>query len=150
MRGDERDGHFSAGQTHCEIFDATALGKKFRLSWKLEAHLVHPGFVNRAGYDCVELAAPGQSDRFFQAQLRQRAQFPGRLPGREPGYLPMILHSAVRVIRLEFRARSTISGPIPAQSPSVMPMRGLFLVLMLVIVIEPYLIDHEHDYEHEP
>ena len=62
----------------------------------------------------------------------------------------MTLHSAVRVIRLEVRARSTISGPIPAQSPSVMPMRGLLLVLMLVIVIEPYLIDHDHDYEHEP
>jgi hypothetical protein len=31
-----------------------------------------------------------------------------------------------------------------------MPMRGLLLVLMLVIVIEPYLIDHEHHYEHEP
>jgi hypothetical protein len=60
----------------------------------------------------------------------------------------MTLHSAVRVIRLEFRARSTISGPIPAQSPSVMPIRGSLFVLMLVI--EPYLIDHEHDYEHEP
>jgi len=64
----------------------------------------------------------------------------------------MTLHSAVRVIRLGFRARSTISGPMPAQSPSVMPMRGSLLVLMLVIVIviEPYLIDYEHDYEHEP
>ena len=66
VRRDERDGHFSAGQTHREIFDATALGKKFRLSWKLETHFVHPGFVNRAGYDCIELTAPGQGDRFFQ------------------------------------------------------------------------------------
>jgi hypothetical protein len=63
---DERDGHFSTGQTHCEIFDAAALGKKFRLSWKLEAHFVHPGFVNRAGYDCIEFTAPGKGNCFFQ------------------------------------------------------------------------------------
>jgi hypothetical protein len=62
----------------------------------------------------------------------------------------MTLHSGVPVMRLEFRARSTISGPIPAQSPSVMPMRGLLFVLMIMIPIEPYLIDHEHYYEHEP
>jgi hypothetical protein len=67
VRRDERDRHFSAGQTHCEIFDATALGKKFRLSWKLETHFVHPSFVNRAGYDCIELTASGQGDHFFQS-----------------------------------------------------------------------------------
>src|ERR1044072_5608759 len=67
-------------------------------------------------------------------------------PGRAPGYLPMTVLSTVRAMRLEFRARSTISGPIPAQSPRVIPMRGVLLVLM--IVIESYLIDYEHDYEH--
>jgi hypothetical protein len=66
VRRNERDRDFSARQTHREIFDATALGKKFRLSGKLEAHFVHPGFVNWAGYDCIELAAPGQGNRFFQ------------------------------------------------------------------------------------
>jgi len=66
VRRDERDGHFSTSQTHCEIFDAAALGKKFRLSWKLETHFVHPGFVNWAGYDCIELTAPSQGDRFLQ------------------------------------------------------------------------------------
>src|SRR5882757_5033764 len=67
VRCDKRDRNFSAGQTHGEIFDAATLGKKFRLSWKLEAHLVHPGFVNWAGYDCIELTAPSQRDRFFKA-----------------------------------------------------------------------------------
>src|SRR5205807_4303822 len=66
MRCDECDGHFSTSQTHCEIFDAAALGKKFRLSWKLETHFVHPGLVNWAGYDCGELTASGQGDCFFQ------------------------------------------------------------------------------------
>ena len=62
----ERDRNFSPGQTHREIFDAAALGKKFRLSWKLETHFVHPGFVNRTGYDCIKLTAPSQGDRFLQ------------------------------------------------------------------------------------
>ncbi|KAF5408224.1 MAG: hypothetical protein Udaeo2_16000 [Candidatus Udaeobacter sp.] len=79
VRGDERDRNFSAGKTHGEIFDATALGKKFRLSWKPEAHLVHPGFVNRAGYDCVELAAPGQGDRFFQGSCGSARSFCSRI-----------------------------------------------------------------------
>jgi hypothetical protein len=59
----------------------------------------------------------------------------------------MILYSADRGIRADFSARSTISGPMPAESPSVMPMRGLRRVLVLLIA--SYLIEHEHDYEHE-
>ena len=59
----------------------------------------------------------------------------------------MILYSADFGTRSEFSARSAISGPIPAQSPRVMPIRDLFLMLM--IVIESYLIDYEHDYEQE-
>jgi hypothetical protein len=66
VRCDERDSHFPTTETHCEISDATALGKKFRLSWKLETYFVHPGFVNRAGYDCIQLTAPSQGDCFFQ------------------------------------------------------------------------------------
>jgi hypothetical protein len=72
---DECDGHFSTSQTHCEIFDAAALGKKFRLSWKLETYFVHPGFVNRAGDDCIELTAPGQGDRFFQRRCGSARSF---------------------------------------------------------------------------
>jgi len=66
VRRDERDGHFSASQTHCEILDAATLGKKFRLSWKLEADFVHLRFVHWAGYDCIELTASSQGDRFFK------------------------------------------------------------------------------------
>jgi hypothetical protein len=66
VRCDERDRDFATGQTHREIFDAATLGKKFRLSWEPEADFVHPRFVNRAGYDRIELTAPGQRDRFFQ------------------------------------------------------------------------------------
>src|SRR4029077_17335723 len=72
---DKCDGHFSTSQTHCEIFDAAALGKKFRLSWKLETHFVHPGFVNRAGYDCIELTAPGQGNCFFQRRRGSARSF---------------------------------------------------------------------------
>src|SRR6266704_2419568 len=46
----ERDREFSAGQTHCEIFHAAALGEKFGLPGKLKTHFVHPGLVNGPRY----------------------------------------------------------------------------------------------------
>src|SRR5207245_10946567 len=59
-------------------------------------------------------------------------------PGLQPGCRPMRTYSTESGTRPDFRARSTISGPMPAQSPSVIPMRGLFvLMLVLLIVIEP-------------
>ena len=79
MRGNKRDRDFSTGQTHREIFDTAALGKKFRLSWELEAHFVHPRFVNRAGYDCIELTAPRECDRFFERRRGGARSFGGRI-----------------------------------------------------------------------
>jgi hypothetical protein len=63
--------------------------------------------------------------------------------GLQSGCLPMRTYSAEPGRRSDLKARSTISGPIPAQSPSVIPIRGFVLVLM--IVIESYSIEHEHD-----
>src|SRR5205807_10426226 len=79
VRRDKRDRNFSACQTHCEILDAAALGKEFRLPWKLEAHLVHPGFVNGAGYDCIELTAPRECDRFFERRRGGARRFGSRI-----------------------------------------------------------------------
>src|SRR5438477_13103060 len=66
MRGDQCDGDFSAGETHREIFDAAALSKKLGLPWELKTDFVHPGFVNRPGYNCIELAPPRECDCFFE------------------------------------------------------------------------------------
>src|ERR1041385_9352417 len=66
MSGDERNGEFCAGQTHGEIFYATALGKKFRLSGKPESDFVHPGFVNWPSHDSVEFAASSECHRLFE------------------------------------------------------------------------------------
>ena len=41
MRGDERDCDFSAGQAHCEIFDAAALSQKFGLPWEFKADFIY-------------------------------------------------------------------------------------------------------------
>jgi hypothetical protein len=79
VRCDERDRNFSGCQTHREILDATTLGKKFRLPWKLEAHLVHPRFVNGAGYDCIELTAPRKCDRFLQRRRGSARTFGSRI-----------------------------------------------------------------------
>jgi hypothetical protein len=59
----------------------------------------------------------------------------------------MTLHSAVRAMRVEFRARSTIqadSGAIAKRNADAWRIT----LLMLVIVIESYIIDYGHDYEH--
>ena len=87
MRGHERDRDFPAGQTHREIFHATALGKKFRLPGKLEPRFVHPRFVNGASHDCVNLAAARARDRFFErsrgparSSNRRRTRFAIGLP----------------------------------------------------------------------
>ena len=66
MRRHEPNRNFSAGQTHREIFDTAALGKKFGLAWEPETDFVHPGFVNGAGYNCIQLTAAGQRYRFFE------------------------------------------------------------------------------------
>src|SRR5204863_6043412 len=68
MRGDQCDGDFSTGQTHCEIFHAAAIGKKFRLSAKLEASVVHPSLVNWPGYDGIEFASARQRYGFFKSR----------------------------------------------------------------------------------
>src|SRR5438093_8681611 len=82
VRGNERECEFSAGQTHCEIFDAASLGKKFRLSGEPEANVVHASFVNRPGYNCIELAAPRESNRFFERSRSGTRSFRGGMSWR--------------------------------------------------------------------
>ena len=79
MRGDERDGDFSAGQQHREVFHAAALGEEFGLSGELEARFVHARFVNRAGHDGIEFAAPRERDGFFQRGRSCARRFNGRV-----------------------------------------------------------------------
>src|SRR5262245_23033424 len=66
VRCDERDGEFSAGQTHGEAFYTATLGEKLRLTREPEAHFIHPRFVNRPCDNGVELAASGKCDRLFE------------------------------------------------------------------------------------
>ena len=60
----------------------------------------------------------------------------------------MTLLSTVRAMRLEFRARSTISGPDSCAIAERNPDAWRITCAHAVIVIESYLIDYEHDYEH--
>src|SRR4029077_4981229 len=66
VRRDERNGEFSACQTHREIFYAAALREKFRLPREPEANFIHSGLVDRPGHDGLELAAAGECHSFFE------------------------------------------------------------------------------------
>jgi hypothetical protein len=79
---DQRDCDFSTGQAHREIFDPAALGEKFGLPWELETGVVHPGFVNRTGYYRIELATPGECDRFFKGSGGGTRRFRGGMSRR--------------------------------------------------------------------
>ena len=79
VRRHQRDREFSASQTHREIFDAAALGKKFRLSREPESDFVHPRLVNRPGYDRIQLAASGECDSLFERSGGGPRSFRGRL-----------------------------------------------------------------------
>ena len=79
MRGDQCDGDFSAGETHREIFDAAALSKKLGLPWELKTNFVHPGFVDRPGYNCIEIAPPRECHCFFERGRGSTRSFCSRL-----------------------------------------------------------------------
>ena len=81
MRRDERDGEFSASQTHREIFYAAALREKFRLPREPESDFVHPGLVNRPGHDGLELAATGECDRLLERSRGGARSFRCRFAG---------------------------------------------------------------------
>ena len=124
MSGDKRDGNFSAGKQHGEIFHAAAVGKKFRLSGKLETDLVHARFMDRSGHDGVDCSALRQRDGLFQRRGRGRAVSRVGLPNDQSGILAD--NNVIRRISgscPEVSAARTISGPMPAGSPRVMPMR---------------------------
>jgi hypothetical protein len=81
VRCDQRDRDFPARQAHREIFDAATLREKFRLPWELEANVVHPGFMNRPRYDCVELAASAEYNGFFERSPSGTRSFRRGIPG---------------------------------------------------------------------
>ena len=81
MRRDERDGEFSACQTHREIFDAAALREKFRLPRESESDFIHSGLVNRPGHDGLELAAAGECDRLLERSCGGARSFRCRFAG---------------------------------------------------------------------
>ena len=56
-------------------------------------------------------------------------------PGLQFGCRPITTYSAESGTRPDFSARLTISGPIPAQSPSVIPMRRLFVLMLLFVIV---------------
>src|ERR1051325_5516507 len=78
MSRDERDRHFSAGQTHREIFHSAALREEFGLPGKLETRLVHSRFVNWPGDNRLNFATSNQGNSFFKCSGSGARGFNGR------------------------------------------------------------------------
>src|SRR5262249_6997898 len=87
VRCDKRDREPSASQTHREIFYAAALREKFRLSREPESDFVHPGFVDRPGHDCIELATASECNGFFERSRGGARIFGSRFAKRAIGIL---------------------------------------------------------------
>jgi hypothetical protein len=104
--------------------------------------------VNGAGYDRIELTASRECDRFFQRRRGSTRGFGGRISWPRTGIFAddFAFSGGRNAIGIQseiddFRANSCA---IAKRNPDA----WLITCPHAVIVIEPYLIDQEDDYEH--
>ena len=76
MRGDKRNGQFSAGEEHREIFYSAAGGEEFGLTRERKPNLVHVRLMDRPGDDSVDFACQGELHSFFQRGRAPLARLP--------------------------------------------------------------------------